>query len=86
MFDHQLQQAQGRGVGEELAAGFIKSAARTASDEEWRERGRAVSDTVRTLGAGEPAARGQCRLAITREGLYKKMVGTLRDFPLRIRQ
>jgi len=22
-------------------------------------------------GAGEPAARGQCRLAITREGLYK---------------
>ncbi len=24
-------------------------------------------------GAGEPAARGQCRLAITREGLYKKM-------------
>ena len=23
------------------------------------------------LGAGEPAARGQCRLVITREGLYK---------------
>lgn len=46
------------GIDEQLAATFIQLAARTANDEEWQERERAVFDTARTLANGEPVTGG----------------------------
>ncbi len=65
------------GMPEEEAALFTEAVARTAGDEEWLDRVRAVRDTARELAEGRPATGGP-RLAELLRGDGAKVVDRVR--------
>lgn len=61
------------GLDEATTIKVVESAARVAGDEEWRQRGRAASATVRTIRSGGPATGGPTLSRLLDDGATDKI-------------